>query len=247
VEGAASRAAVARHRARLALAGLHPDLRLVLDTCVVGARPGFVYVKNAKAACSAVTAAIHLWETGEAPGPRIHSAPGVVQGWHAYERLGREIPDPAVLKFSVVREPVGRAVSAFLYYFVEGKGRLMARHRPHLRAFGHDPMAPPERAFDVFLDYVEAGLAEDAKRMDVHFRPQALNLRPDLIDYGVLGRVESLDADLARLEERLGVPAGRRLGRAPRANAAKASFAPSPAQRARARDLYAMDFEAFGY
>lgn len=237
----------ARQRARLALRGLPPELLLVVDHCVLSEAPGYLYVKNAKAACSTVTKAIHLWQTGWAPERRIHVAPDLVQGWHAYERVAREIADPGVLRFTFVREPSKRVVSGFLYYFADRKAPLLRRHEPLIRAFGYDPEGPVERNFDAFLDYVEAGMVEDVARTDIHFRPQVHNLRPDLVDYGFVGRVENLAADLARLEERLGIPSERRLAEVPRTNEARSAFAPTPAQAARLRDLYAADYEAFGY
>lgn len=237
----------ARQRARLHLRGLDPDLILVADHCVLSETPRYVYVKNAKAACSTVTQAIHVWQTGDAPASRIHGSTGILQGWHAYARARRELFAPEVTRFIFVREPLSRVVSGFLYYLVDRKARLLPRHEPLFRAWGYEAGGDVGRNFDVFLDYVEAGMAEDVRRVDIHFRPQFYNLRPDLVRYDVVGRVETLAADIARLEEMFAIPPDRRMPPATRRNQARSAFAPSAAQAARVRDLFAVDYEAFGY
>lgn len=237
----------ARQRARLSLTGLHPDLPMVADHCVLSPTPRYLYVKNAKAACSSVTMAIHVWQTGWAPEKRIHASTAIPQGWRAYDRVSRELEDPAVTRFIFVREPLSRLVSGFLYYLVDRKARLLYRHEPFLKAWGWDPAMPVERSFDLFLDYLEAGMAADVRRVDIHFRPQFYNLRPDLIRYGFVRRVETLARDLATLEEMFDIPSERRTPEVPRRNPARSSFKPSEAQAARARELLRMDYEAFGY
>lgn len=83
-------------------------------------------------------------------------------------------------------------------------------------------------------------------RIDPHFRPQFYNVRPDLLSYDFLGRVENLDRDMATITHRL-KDRGVDLKMQPieRKNVSKGGYSPTASQIKRLEDLFCRDFELF--
>jgi hypothetical protein len=97
---------------------------------------------------------------------------------------------PDHLRFTFVRDPYARFVSAWRDKIVRGRPGSGIREPALLETLSD---------FDRFVDWV---LAQDPERINVHFRPQTM-LVPDNVDF--IGRVESFDADLRHLFGRLGL------------------------------------------
>lgn len=141
-------------------------------------------------------------------------------------------------KFAFVRDPLSRLYSAFHYLRGGGMNDADRRFaRSHLRDPG-------------FAQFVQR-LSQDPGLLQwPHFRPQYLYLydgtdaRNILVNF--VGRVESLDKDLERIEQQLNVSIPRR-----RMNASGVSPPRdrdvSAETRARVEELYAVDYETFGY
>ena len=161
------------------------------------------------------------------------------------------LTDPGVLRFSFVRNPLARLHSAWADKIRLGDGPIF---RPVIRALAPavaddaPDVGPSGISFARFLDWVCE--QPDAER-DPHWASQAGLIFPQAIDYRLIGRVEQFDADVERLRPHL-VAAGiapdafrpRRLNVsevAPWREAYDARLA------ARVRDVFAADFEAFGY
>jgi hypothetical protein len=141
-----------------------------------------------------------------------------------------------------VRDPVRRAESAYL----DKVANLGRRPRWRLlvqRTLGlsEDPDHSP-----TFEQFVAALEAQPPLEQDAHWRPQHLNLMHPLIDYDMVGRLETFDADLARVRELAGlpeVPLQVRNERPPTAT----MFDGRPDLLRRVREVYARDFDLYGY
>ena len=145
-------------------------------------------------------------------------------------------------RFSFVRDPVRRLESAYLYKVV--------RHRSYpgrakLQRILGVPEGPDN---DLTLDQFMAALEmQDPARMDVHWRPQHLNLMHGLIEYDLVGRLETFAADVARIREATGMPdvqiEPQHVSKRPVAGL----LDDRPDLLRRVADIYARDFEVYGY
>ncbi len=141
-------------------------------------------------------------------------------------------------KFTFVRNPYSRALSAYLNKIVRGK------KAGYLRAADSSEAAP---SFLDFCRYLErGGLSENA-----HWAPQVSLMLLPIAEFDLIGRVESLNEDLRRVLERLAP--GNALGSPDR-------HGPPPTNAETQLDLYydaecaeiveriyRRDFETFGY
>lgn len=167
----------------------------------LSARP-FVYMKNHKAACSTVVATL-LRQTGSHPetaisdldAATIHNPPKrlIASGRKGLtvDRAVQALGSGAVFKFTFVRDPVSRTISAFADKIVGG-GRQKTRLLRYLGRPAGDDITLSE-----FLDII----AHDAGAMDLdrHWRPQWKEISYDQIAYDFIGRVENLTGDLSHV------------------------------------------------
>lgn len=205
---------------------------------------GCIYVQNPKAACTTVLLwlhRIHLGNYEDSPTRlhRDHSLPRVEElGWDSVTRM----LSGDAFRFSFVRDPIQRVESAYLDKVV--------RHRRHggrsllLRVLG----LPDDPEQDVTLDQFVAALEmQDPIRMDKHWRPQHLNLMHGLVDLDLIGRLETFDADLARIRAATGIPdlpvETRRRSTRPDGSL----FDGRHDLLRKVREVYARDFELYGY
>lgn len=208
---------------------------------------GLVYVKNAKVA----TSVILLWLY------RIHS------GRHDYDPAGSrptyrtDLPSPedvglpevarmldgGAFRFSFVRDPYRRLESAYLSKLVRATDGILSRRVVIQRTLG----LPKDRAavptFDQFLAALEL---QEPLAMDQHWRPQHLNLMHGLVEYDVVGRLESFDADLERIRAAAGLPRIP-VGARNKSGRDVSLFEGRPDLRRRVETIYARDFELYGY
>lgn len=141
-------------------------------------------------------------------------------------------------RFTFVRDPYGRALSAF-----EDK---VVRKRKQARPFYDWLGRIEEPAFIDFLRFLEDGGAHS----DPHWAPQADLMLLPVAAFDFIGRLETLEADLGHVVDRLFAPDAplemRRAG--PRTDSAKRlTGAYTPEGLAIVNRVYAADFELFGY
>jgi hypothetical protein len=140
-------------------------------------------------------------------------------------------------KFTVVRNPYSRALSAYLDKIVSGRKLAYLRRAPG---------AAPLPSFADFCTYLDrGGLHENA-----HWAPQTSLMLIPIDRFDFMGRVETLSEDLKRILERVaprGAVAGSDVAsRRPRASASLAAHYDDRCAEI-VRRLYRSDFEAFGY
>jgi hypothetical protein len=164
------------------------------------------------------------------------------------EALREPLSSEAYFRFAVVRNPYKRIFSAW-------QSKLLLREPlqsgPYLRCgFFNRPVdsaADVAAAFEGFLEHLAANEAPDSR--DAHWTPQAALLRPDLVRYSMLAKMEDARALCAALSARLG-PRFSEPFAIRRANESLIPYLPGFLTKRGAeliRELYAADFEEFGY
>jgi len=146
--------------------------------------------------------------------------------------------DAEAFRFTFVRDPYGRALSAFADKVV----RKRKQARPFFRWLGRVE-AP---AFIDFLRFLEDGGAMS----DAHWAPQSDLMLLPVAEFHLVGRLERLEADLSAVVERVFAPAAplaiRRAG--PRTDSHRSlEGAYTPEAIGIVNRVYAADFETFGY
>lgn len=204
--------------------------------CLVNHRLKLVYAYVPKAACSTVK----MWLVREAgfapdlaaawsrkPNPQFHASGKVnlVPNMHEYldrhYSLGRAsarevaaaLVDPSYFRFTVVRNPLSRLVSAYLDKIVQAKRPAWALIARGQRALGVKPCTQslldclcgrpalnPARSL-TFREFVGQLAHEDAARLNPHFAPQSWLLRGIALD--CVARAENLAADFHAVQTRL--------------------------------------------
>lgn len=202
------------------------------------------YVKNPKAGCSTILVWLDRLHTGE------HDfAPANV---HAEHRLPRpaelgwpvigEMLGGAAYRFSFVRDPLRRFESAYWDKIVRQR-----RWRAQVQAVLGLPQDPDaEITFDQFLHAAEQ--QDPVGGMSPHWRPQHVNLMHPIVQFDHIGRLETFDADLARIREEAGLPVvplqvrnvSRRVDRT-------SVYDGHPHRVRRVQELFATDLELYGY
>jgi Sulfotransferase family len=207
---------------------------------------GLVYIKNPKAACSTVLVWLSRLHSGQDDfSPRnVHAEhllprPAEV-GW---PRISRMLGGRAY-RFTFVRDPLRRLESAYRDKIVRARS---SRWRDKVRgSLGLPPGSNEPLSFEQFLAALEQ--QDPATEMDPHWRPQHVNLMHPLIEYDRIGKVETFDADLAKIREEAGVrevPMEKRNVR--RTADDDSMYDGRPDLERRVREIFATDFDLYGY
>lgn len=208
---------------------------------------GCIYVRNAKVATSTTVLWLHRIHTGDhgfTPVRNIHREHALPRPGSdiAVEHLARMLSGDA-FRFAFVRHPVRRIESAYMDKIADpAKLRFRAQVR---RALGQPPGPDAPVALEEFVTALES---QSPIAMDAHWRPQHLNLMHPVVDYDVIGRLETFDVDLARIREMACLPdipiSVRNVAPAgPRTSL----FDGRPDLLRRVRQFYAADFEIYHY
>jgi hypothetical protein len=202
-----------------------------------------VYVKNPKAASSTVLLWLDRLYTGDHSftteyahrDNRLPTAAAI--GWDTVsEMLGG-----SAFRFTFVREPLSRFESTY-YNKLARKGIW----RPQVQAIlglPRDRNSPV--TFEQFLSAVEQ---QDPLEMDLHWRPQHLNLMHPLVSYDLVGHVETFDRDIATILRQVPLPEVTVESRnVSRSKPRDSVYDGRPDLVRRVQRIYATDFELYGY
>lgn len=204
---------------------------------------GCIYIKNAKVATSSLLLWLHRIHTGdhEAVVRNIHDNHALPHprdvGWH---RVAKMLSGEA-FRFTFVRHPLPRVESAFLDKVVREKRptwRNMVR-----KSLGVTDPDDGEVSFEQFVESLEV---QDPIRMDPHWRPQNLNLMHPVLAYDFVGRLETFDADLAKVREATGMPDVPLIVRNKTAHD-NSLLRDNPRLRRRLEVVYSTDMELYRY
>ncbi|MCX6245744.1 MAG: glycosyltransferase [Bacteroidetes bacterium] len=164
------------------------------------------------------------------------------------EALAEVLSSDTYFRFAVVSNPYKRIFSAW-------QSKLLLREplqvSPYLNCdfFNHpiEKKGDIAMAFEGFLEHLASNEAPDF--WDYHWTPQAILLRPDLISYAKLVKIEETKELSKALADRLG-PEIPDPFKAPRLNVSLIPYCReflTQLSRDLIRSLYSVDFETFGY
>lgn len=164
------------------------------------------------------------------------------------EDLAEALTSPHYLRFAVVRNPYKRVFSAW-------QSKLLLREPLQIGPYRDQDFfnSPVETATDIaaaferFMEYLATQEAPNFK--DHHWTPQASILRPDLISYSRIAKIEDSRDLINELNRWLGGSAVDPFS-VRRTNESIIPFLPellTPRSIELIREIYAADFELFGY
>ena len=226
-------------------------LRMVFRNLILTRDHKLLFLRNQKAACTQVTQILYSYSThGKFYRGNVHRANrGIIAARYKWPLIREVMAAEKPFFFTFVRNPEKRAVSAYMNFFHDRENLARRNHDAALRKFGYDPAGEMERNFDAFLDYVDHSLKTDRMRTTTHWRPQVDNIGGSHFTFDLIGQVENFERDIRRIFAAAGVSQAldervlwQRFNRS-----SSGALVPTPAQRARIRDIYAEDYAAFGY
>lgn len=241
---------LSRYRDKLPTYELPLEVRSLLSHVVNVPDGRLAFVRNFKSGCSTVTRALDLLYGGNPDTKKIHRGNTALrQGpGHRSDAMASFASDDC-LTFTFVRHPESRLMSAFYDFVVEAKNVNSRKHVAPLRSFGMREGLAAEQKLDVFLDYVGECLERHRDRTDRHFALQVDNIALGMVDYGLIGRIENYERDMAEVLRISGHGADQleRIRELKSNATASAKIKPSMAQRMRIEAIYAEDFDRLGY
>ncbi len=203
---------------------------------------GFIYLNNPKVGCSSIKHGLWYGVTGKRPSEQklhIHT----LEGSPFNNKLTNPVSARKAFIFTFVRNPFQRLVSAYLNKVHDRSDRIW-----RLFARAHGLNRKDAVSFDGFVELL-SGIP--AVEHDRHWRPQYLNTLYPFVRPNLLGDLESLDAQLPMILDRLFPGAPRRIlkGRShsTKARATWRDYYGDQATLDRVLQIYGTDFEAFGY
>ncbi len=166
------------------------------------ARVPFIYMKNHKAACTTILATLIRYQQAHLGQPVttvaesvIHKPPArLMQNGRRSLDTGRALAflnDPQYFRFTVIRDPIARTVSAYADKMVKG-GKQKAALMRHLGR-----PAEADITLSEFLDII----AQDsgARDVDRHWRSQRKEISYDTVTYDFIGDMRDLDGAMSKV------------------------------------------------
>jgi hypothetical protein len=203
---------------------------------------GLVYVRNPKVATTTLLEWLDWMTTGSVrePGSVVRRDFTVSKVWEVgWPRVMRMV-DGEAFRFSFVRDPVTRFESAY-------RNKIVRMRPPRLQVLeilGRADQPQAEVTFEEFLWAVEQ---QEPLTMDIHWRPQHLNLMHPVFSFDMLGRLERFDQDIEEIRRRLDLPSPPTHLRNARRSAGRSLYEGRPDLVERVRAVYARDIELYGY
>jgi len=212
----------------------------------------YVYLEVAKAACSTIKKRLIDYEVAPLSyGDRkIHtdnfSSPFVKPFQLDSTALQHILFSGEFYRFSFVRNPYARVLSAYLDKIVQHKPQV----RKVLRILGlpddDDAVAGTDLTFEQFVESIEN---TPLKSLDHHWRPQYLQLMHPLLKLDFIGKVESFEDDWSEVASRIGLSGDAGENVLWHQTGARKKFKQyyNFGLQERVRIVYRKDFEIYGY
>ena len=218
------------------------------DAVFISQERGFLFSSNEKVANSTMRATFQALEGGGAL-PRFYKPfkrwTGPLRQPSDIDDIASVLADPSIYKFCVTRHPYARLVSCYRNKFERAaRGRGFPKM---MRQLGFDP-ARDEITFGKFIAAIAR---QDQRQMNPHWRPQYYNVFMDHIAYDEVISYEGFAARASALIEKFYPEmAGNSLVSANRQTTNSDQLVGQyfdEELKARAQEIYAIDFERFGY
>lgn len=184
------------------------------------------------------------WEK-ERNGPGLNEAVHVKPYQLPPEMLSEAFFGGSYFRFAFVCDPFVRILAAYLDQIVARQ----AAAKPVFAHFGLDLKDPDSKIdFAQFLTFLEV-TGKNKRRWSPIWRPMAAILRPELIAYNIIGRMEQFDADFNSINTALGNALTPNDVAAPQIKDARDQLTDHYTEPLRdmVRELYARDFARFRY
>jgi len=152
---------------------------------------------------------------------------------------------PGFRRFTVVREPASRLLSAYLEKIGQGLKQSGAVVEA-LRESTGEEIAPEDIALDQFIDVVAA---QTSREQDPHWRRQADHIGLGIIPYDAVIHLEELDASWGRVAELTSTPDLQEQFFCRTSTGARTRMGEyyTPELLARVADVYARDYAELDY
>ena len=239
-----------RYKTKAKIAASAMPLQTIVPHIVMSDDRKLLFVQNSKAGCTSASHLIYEYSRGNRYEGKIHARDaGLHRGLSYFDDALIALNSPETYVFSIVRDPLKRAVSCFKNFFIDQKNRNYPKYSRSIRKLGFVDGGPMEDNFDSFLRLIELSFTQNLVLTDPHFRLQTLNLGYPDIRYDRICKLENYNADMQAVFKDIGFMFPRDSGALrKRENASKPSqFSPSAMQVKKIEALYAKDYEAFGY
>jgi hypothetical protein len=229
-----------------------------LDGLIFSRSRRFVYAPVPKAACSSMKAYLRRIEgySNELDVHQLHDKRR--NGLYYASSLTRSQMVDALFarngyfKFTVVRNPFARVVSAYRDLLTDRDGggpRLGATHQGLLTELRLQRDARPSELTSItFEDFIRSLEHKRPADMDRHWQPQSYLTVSGLLSYDLVVRLEQLDGAAPELADRLGTDlmVSERLNSVEGAPTDLVTWFPEDLERI-VLSVYASDFQRFGY
>ena len=210
----------------------------------------YVYVEVPKAGCGTMKATLGGLEAArkgpglvkrvhEAPHNRINATPFIKLFQLPSDLLEEVLTSPEYRRFTVVRDPASRVLSAYL----EKIGQGLKQSEPIVAALG---IPASEVTFSQFLDVIAE---HESRDQDPHWRRQADHVGWGIVDYHAAIHLEELDSSWDRVAKLTGITDLHETFYCRNSTGASAKVDEyfTPELRERVRTIYARDYQVFGY
>ncbi|WP_168797800.1 sulfotransferase family 2 domain-containing protein [Aliishimia ponticola] len=240
----------------------HADMVAWLDAITMPASGNWVYGRIPKTGTNSVLAALHQLEFGAPISTSISeenntspdTAPHHLDEAGVFMSTLQTQHTPAVLenafRFTVLRDPVKRALSSFLYL---GRSHVLATRQlapVRLRmsaetGFDWNKDAHTRKGFEMMLDFIESMQSISRLRLDRHIAPQTASMDPSIFRPHLTGRTEEMGSFLAQLSDHFGAELPQKIAKSKRNQTPKPETAIrlTKAIRSRVETIFAADME----
>ena len=210
----------------------------------------YVYVEVPKAGCGTMKATLGGLEAArkgpglvtrvhEAPHNRINATPFIKPFQLPSDLLEEVLTSPEYRRFTVVRDPASRVLSAYL----EKIGQGLKQSEPIVAELG---IPASDITFSQFLDVIAE---HESRDQDPHWRRQADHVGWGIVDYHAAIHLEELDSSWDRVAELTGIADLHETFYCRNSTGASAKvdeyFTPELGDHV--RTIYARDYQVFGY
>jgi Sulfotransferase family len=213
----------------------------------------YVAMTVPKVACTTIKTALQTWEGCGPPAERwadVHADwAGPTLLAYPTTEVVEMLRSPDYLRFSFVRNPYSRLVSAWKSKLASDDPQYV-QLRASIREACHYPVVSGRRVGPIAFRDAVACLLDDPAGFDDHWIPQVDVLIADIIDYDVVGRFEGFAQQFGAILRGLHAPPevvaiARRIFNPTEPMPLAAVYDPQLARRV--YNFYAADFETFGY
>ena len=216
----------------------------------------YVYVEVPKAGCGTMKATLGGMEASrmgpglvsrvqEFPHDRLRATPFVKPFQLPADFLETVLTSPDYRRFTVVRDPASRVLSAYLEKIRQGLKQSIAVVEVLKQRTGRDIEAG-DITFAEFLDVVAS---QTSREQDSHWRRQADQVGLGIVEYDAVIHLEELDASWSQVAELTSTPEleEQYFCRNSTAASSKVGEYYTPELRALVAEAYARDYAELGY